>query len=362
MSDALYPALPVGPAFGSVHLILEGVEKSFRRLHHTVRHRLRVTSAHSLIRHVPRTRQTRFVPCVWGVRRDDYVCNDPNGRQDVAAFHSAAALMGSVLVQYPVAVWSELLPGTMRQVMGTTSGLYLSDYWTFLLHYLVWSHRLPYPISARWVEGTQAEDARFYFVSELPTDLAEASQQALILFQESALARLSEPTGRGEFVSVHGLVGLPVYRDGRWELPPAPLQQPETSMPATDAVTTAPTVNSADPPESKTSLVVDPESFAIYCGDKCCQFAPRRKQLFALLERISRRPGHRVSFDDLRSTGDVWQGSAVEDGTIRGAITRLRKTLKDQDMADLARRISSGTYQGIGYAVLEKDSGPKDAK
>lgn len=153
-----------------------------------------------------------------------------------------------------------------------------------------------------------------------------------------------------------------MYRDGRWELQPAPSQQPKMSMPAADSVTTAPTVNSADPPEGKASLVVDSESFAIYCGDKRCQFAPRRKQLFALLERISRRPGHRVSFDDLRSTGDVWQGSAVEDGTIRGAIARLRKTLKDQDMADLARRISSGTYQGVGYAVLEKDGGPKDLK
>ena len=84
----------------------------------------------------------------------------------------------------------------------------------------------------------------------------------------------------------------------------------------------------------------------------------RNKQLFALLERINRRPGFRVQFDDLRSKGDVWDGSPVEDSTIRGAVTRLRKLLTNQGMEELANRITTGTYRGSRHVVLHHADAP----
>ena len=75
--------------------------------------------------------------------------------------------------------------------------------------------------------------------------------------------------------------------------------------------------------------------------------------MFALLDRISRRPGYRVLFDDLRAVGDVWDGLNVEDSTIRGAVARLRRLLSEHAMSDLAGRITTGTYQGRAYVVLQ---------
>jgi hypothetical protein len=42
----------------------------------------------------------------------------------------------------------------------------------------------------------------------------------------------------------------------------------------------------------------------------------------------------------------------VEDSTIRGAVARLRKLLKQHGMEPLARRIITGSYQGSRYVLL----------
>lgn len=106
------------------------------------------------------------------------------------------------------------------------------------------------------------------------------------------------------------------------------------------------------------TLELDDQSFTVRFGSASYRFTGRNKQLFALLERINRRPGFRVQFDDLRSKGDVWDGSPVEDSTIRGAVTRLRKVLKSHDMVRLADRIATGTYRGSRYIVLHQADSP----
>ena len=372
------PAIPVvGPA----HLVLESVERRFRCLRHTVWHKLRVTSSHSIIRGMSKGRQTRFVPCTWGVRQDEYRWRDKQGFDDFTTFRAVAASMAWALVHTPSCPWANLLPGTMMDLMDKRSELHLADYWVLTLHYLVWSKRLPYPIKARWMQGSSIQDRPFCFVSELPTDLAEASMDALILFREALVASSSSRTGYlspeialAPTVASIKPVEPPLYQDGAWcpaardhpaepivaagpkdSVAPTEIGEPESApVPLHPERTCDAAGVKRDSSESKDTSVpqLNDQSFTVTFAGNKYRFTPRNKQLFALLERISRRPGYRVSFDDLRSVGDVWDGLDVEDSTIRGAVARLRKLLSEHAMSDLARRIMTGTYQSRGYVVL----------
>jgi len=369
------PAIPV---IGPADLVLESVERRFRRLRHTVWHKLRVASSHAIIRGMSKGRQTRFVPCTWGVRQDEYRWRDKQGFDDFAAFRSVAATMGWALVHTPSCGWAELLPGTMMDLMDKRSDLHMADYWVLTLHHLVWSKRLPYPIKARWIQGASIHDQPFCFVSELPTDLAEASMDALILFREAIFTpsnRVSLPPGLAHAAASIKPIEPPLYQNGAWSS--AGLDHPAEPVALTgtkDSVAPVATSDAESAPvplpqksisgatgpqvelsESKQSGLpqLNDQSFTVKFGGSTYRFTARNKQLFALLDRISRRPGYRVLFDDLRAVGDVWDGLNVEDSTIRGAVARLRRLLSEHAMKDLAGRITTGTYQGRAYVVLQ---------
>ena len=379
LPGTLSAAEPVVPTISPAHLILEQVERQFDYLPHTVWHKMRVASSHSIIRSMSKGRQTRFVRCTWGVRQDEYRWQAKHGFDDFTAFRAAATAMGRALVHMQVHGWAELLPGTMADLMDTRSSLYLADYWVLTLHHLVWSKRLPYAIKARWMQGTSIHNRPFCFVSELPTDLAEASMDALILLREAIGASPSgawPPSDSVQSATVWKIRSTepPQYRDGAWSSaviehdstvaapgePLAPMGSAHTDnlqqMPAEAAQGSVQKCASKADDQPDGSEVGEPElndqSFTVKFGVSRYRFTPRNKQLFALLERISRRPGFRVSFDDLRSVGDVWDGLNVEDSTIRGAVARLRKLLGEHAMRDLAGRITTGTYQGRAYVVL----------
>lgn len=369
LPSAAFSSSVVGPA----HLMLQRAERCFRRARHAVSHTLRVSSVGAWIDQVPAGKLTRFVPCAWGVRRDDYRWQACGGRRDCAALHSGATAIGWALVHTPLPAWVELMPGPMVEVMGKHSDLYLADYWLLTLHYLVWSRRLPYPIKARWVRGNSVHDECFDFVSELPIGVAEASLDALILFREACFASphvheaTVEAPCRAESTCAIP-AEPPVCRDGRWCMnecenvsPRSLASRPEMHLqPSLLAAADAPTepaspTAATEPPAIVTEsgvLELDDQSFTARCGASIYRFAPRNKQLFALLERINHRPGHRVSFEDLCSPGDVWDGLTVEDSTIRGAVARLRKLLKQHRMEALAARIATGSYRGSRYVVL----------
>ncbi len=355
LGAALSEELPAASLFGPAQMALERAQRLFRRAQRSVTHTLRIASRGDLMGPTPQARQIRFVPCTWGMRRDDYRWRGDANR-DFAALRSGASTMGWALVHAPLRNWSELLPGTMPDVMGTRSDLYLADYWLLTVHYLVWSKRLPYPIKANWLHGASIHDRPFSFTSELPTDLTEASLDALILFREAAVTL---PRNGGDIPIAPA--EPPVLHDGHWHLM-------TREVPTSAANQTLPTAESLEPPPQAAVLKeamdgsdvlpeLNDQTFTVCCGGKKYRFTARNKQLFALLDRVRRRPGHRVSFDDLRTTGDVWDGSRVEDSSIRGAVARLRKLLKNHGMSALAERVTTGTYQGRGYVVLQTAEG-----
>jgi hypothetical protein len=106
------------------------------------------------------------------------------------------------------------------------------------------------------------------------------------------------------------------------------------------------------------SLVIDGETFTVTAGDRNYVFRGRSKQLFSLLERIGRRPGRRVWFDQLREQGDVWNGLNVEDVSIRGAVGRLRQELRDAGMGHVAEAITTGTLQSRAFVIFDPASRP----
>jgi hypothetical protein len=286
-----------------------------------------------------------MIPCAWGVRRDDYRWRG-DGDRAFSILLKGASAVGKLPDRLRLPGWNTLLPGTMQQVMNSRSDLYVADYWLLVVHCLVWSNRMPYPPRVEWFCGGSIHDSSFGFVSELPTDLAAAAIDALILFREQAL------TPSHKVDAVMTIIEPPALRNDRRPLivgsdalaivPPAPEVQPDVQIPRRDVIA-----------DDNALPELNDQTFTVSCAGKTYRFTARNKQLFALLERVRRRPGHRVLFDDLRNVGDVWDGSQVEDSTITGAVTRLRKLLKGEGMTTLAQRIATGTYQGRRYVLLQ---------
>ena len=390
--DHPYSRLPAVPPLGPLRLIPQRAKRRLKQLGHTLRHTLRLSSSVLLLAHGTSTQHSRLVPFAWGTRRDEY--RWARGRRDdISLFRNIASGIADVLVHRPIAAWADLLPGAMDGVIGNASDLYLADYWTFTLHHLVWSGKLPYAVNARWERGSSVDDEPFYFVSELPTDLAEASREALILFEECAAREIKDAASFVEqFTRPLDLrpYGLPTYDDGQWRLPrrrdesiaqasaagateARTERAPDAHDAATDANNTAsaklesidaPVGTQTDSPSPVSSdeqpPVLDDQAFTVRHGGRSYRFTARNKQLFGLLERISRRPGYRVLYNDLRSIGDVWDGASVEDSTIRGAVARLRKLLTTQRMTGLSSRIITGTYRGNGYVMLRVGEADED--
>ncbi len=358
--------LPAVSVLGKVQLELERATRLFHRAKSGVGHTLRIASEADLLSRLPQARCTRTAPCVWGARRDDFHWRG-DGERDFSILLKGASVMGQTLVRFALPGWNALTPGSMQQMMGTASDLYLADYWLLTLHWLVWSRRLPYPIQAKWLRGQSIHDPTFGFQSELPTNLASASLDALIVFREATVSPIASETAMA-------VAEPPMLHEGIWRSSGQAVasqgiaDQAAIDQAAIDRAVTRPVMHTvtsepdlqAPPPhntvEDSNSAALpelNDQTFTVRCGGRTYRFTARNKQLFALLDRIRRRPGHRVSFDDLRGVGDVWDGSQVEDSTIGGAIARLRKLLKAQGMMTLAQRITTGSYQGRRYVILQ---------
>ena len=79
-------------------------------------------------------------------------------------------------------------------------------------------------------------------------------------------------------------------------------------------------------------LVVSPVTFTVEWRDRCCDLGP--SILFKLIQRLSRRPGRYFTYDILME--DIWE-RRCSNTTVRSAIKRLRRALRDAGMPELAR-------------------------
>jgi DNA-binding winged helix-turn-helix (wHTH) protein len=95
---------------------------------------------------------------------------------------------------------------------------------------------------------------------------------------------------------------------------------------------------------------------AVTYRGKTCTFRPRLKLLFALLVRLTEKPGRRVTYAALGAPGDVWDGGRVEDSTIRGTVARLRTHLRDGGLGAIADALHTMSDRGDGYAWFEPPS------
>jgi DNA-binding winged helix-turn-helix (wHTH) protein len=144
----------------------------------------------------------------------------------------------------------------------------------------------------------------------------------------------------------HGLPALatPVYADGA--------HRPEIQATSAASTPKAPASPEEEAKTENNGITVDEQTFTVTAYGKSHRFTGRSKLLFFLLARIHRRSGHQVPFSALCEKDDVWGDAIVEDVTIRGAASRLRKTLKTAGMAKLAAAIVTGHYQGRPFILL----------
>lgn len=139
-------------------------------------------------------------------------------------------------------------------------------------------------------------------------------------------------------------LATPVYAEGA--------HRPEIQTTSTAGTPEAPRSPRETAKAGEDEIVVDEDTFTVTAEGKSHRFTGRSKLLFSLLARIHRRPGHQVPFSALCEKDDVWGDAIVEDVTIRGAASRLKKTLKKAGMAKLAGAIVTGHYQGRPFILL----------
>lgn len=92
--------------------------------------------------------------------------------------------------------------------------------------------------------------------------------------------------------------------------------------------------------------VVNSETLTVSYKGRQCKFSARARALFALMERITRRPNHRVQFDTLRGPNGIYSEYETADQSIRTAATRLRSTLVKAKMDALANCIQTDSHEG----------------
>ncbi len=97
-------------------------------------------------------------------------------------------------------------------------------------------------------------------------------------------------------------------------------------------------------------LVIDPTNFSIKWRGQCCNLGPTI--LFKLIQRFARRPGRYFTYDILMDT--VWE-KRCSNATVRSAIKRLRRAMRDAGMPELADAIRG---QKECYGMFLEDDEP----
>lgn len=92
-----------------------------------------------------------------------------------------------------------------------------------------------------------------------------------------------------------------------------------------------------DPAALFNKPIIDPGAATVTWHGRTCKLG--QSLLLRLMDRLTRRPGHYLSFD--RLVRDVWEGHAVSDDAIRSAVRHLKRRLERAGMRGLAAAVRS---------------------
>ncbi len=99
---------------------------------------------------------------------------------------------------------------------------------------------------------------------------------------------------------------------------------------------------------SEERLTVNAMTFTVEWHGLRCNLGPTI--LFKLIQRLARRPGRYFTYDILME--DVWE-RRCSNATVRSAVKRLRRAMRDAGMSELAAAIRG---RGESYGVFLDDS------
>ena len=89
------------------------------------------------------------------------------------------------------------MPGTVREIIGRRTDLFLPDYWLLVVHHLGWTDQLPYECETHWRQGRSFSDDGFHFTSRLPVNIVQASIDALTVLIDAIPHRVWDRNAGG---------------------------------------------------------------------------------------------------------------------------------------------------------------------
>jgi hypothetical protein len=140
-------------------------------LNRTVTHCLYAATERDLLPGSPKGQHSRRVPFTRGVRRDVYYWDSwdrkVRGEDDLRRSFEVFQRLGGLMPELPGTAAGSLLPGTVAEILGRRTDLFLPDYWLYIVHYLGWTGQLPYECDLQWNQGCTFGDKPFSVKSRL---------------------------------------------------------------------------------------------------------------------------------------------------------------------------------------------------
>jgi hypothetical protein len=175
----------------SVVLQLKAEREELKPLNRTVSHCLSMATDWALLAGCPLGRNGRRVPSTWGVRWDAFFWDSWDrsirGEEDQDLFFEIAERIGGNLWSLEETEAANLLPGTVEEIIGRRTELFLPDYWLFVVHHLGWTGQLPYECQTRWKCGSTFADDPFSVTSRLPVNVVQASIDTLTVLIDAVI-------------------------------------------------------------------------------------------------------------------------------------------------------------------------------
>lgn len=176
----------------SLVLRLKAERDALEPLNRTVTHCLFAASDCDLLSNSPKGQHSRRVPFPKGVRRDAYFWDSwdrkVRGEDDLRRGFEVFERIGGYLPELQGTEAAKLLPGTVEEILGRSTDLFLPDCWMYTVHHLGWTGQLPYGCKVQWKQGRTFGDKRFSVTSRLVVNIVQGSIDGLTVIIDALRA------------------------------------------------------------------------------------------------------------------------------------------------------------------------------